>query len=140
MKEVISHTILMQHKGQEDLAFSNLEMININNIQITLNEEAGRALKSTSNHTATHCNTLQHTATHCNSALDLPQTSRANPIKWHSTHIKSPVATREKKIHAQREYTRKWTTCCNTLQHFTTLCCTLEDPATPCDTHEKRLL
>ena len=43
----------------------------------------------TRQHTATHCNTLQHTATHCNSTLDLPHTSRANHVKWHSTHDKS---------------------------------------------------
>ena len=29
-------------------------------------------IRSTSHHTATHCNTLQHTATHCNSTSDLP--------------------------------------------------------------------
>jgi len=31
-----------------------------------IDKEAGRSIRSTLNHPATHCNTLQHTATHCN--------------------------------------------------------------------------
>jgi len=94
----------------------------IDNTHITLNEEAGRAhsiyLKphcntlqqtatdcNTLQHTAAHCSTLQHTATHCNSTLDLPQTSRTKPVRWHSTHNNSSIVT---------------ATHCNTLQHTAT--------------------
>jgi len=31
-----------------------------------IDKEAGRSIRSTLNHPATHCNTLQHAATHCN--------------------------------------------------------------------------
>jgi len=58
--------------------------------------------------------------------LDQPQTSRANPVKWHSTHNKShPCPPRIDQ--ATRKQDDKWVyaTHCNTLQHTATHCNTL---------------
>jgi len=55
--------------------------------------------------------------------LDQPQTSRANPVKWHSTHNKShPCPPRIDQ--ATRKQDDKWVyaTHCNTLQHTATHC------------------
>jgi len=72
----------------------------------TLDEEAWWALRSNSN----HCNKLQHAATHCNTVLheilwmrklgehlDLPQTTRANPVQCYSTHRKKTRSQSQKK-------------------------------------------
>jgi len=54
------------------------EIIKINNSQITLNEEAGRELRST--------------------RAAGPYTSRATPGKWNSTHNKGPTVTHELRV------------------------------------------